>query len=201
VEHWAENCYYQYLSGEQVFRPGIPCVPTELLALRKRIGEPGVELILKESIRVNGTGKNDTGSGTVSVDTTVQEKNITYPTDDKLYKKIIIKCRAIAKKESLVVRRSYVRVVKKLAYAQRFRKRKGGAKQARKAARKIRAIVCRLVAELGRKLPLARLGFCLPSLNLFRRVLEHKRGNSNKIYSLHEPAVKCYSKVKEHKKF
>jgi IS5 family transposase len=32
VEQWAENCYYQYFSGVQVFTPGIPCVPTELVA-------------------------------------------------------------------------------------------------------------------------------------------------------------------------
>ena len=50
VEQWSENCYYQYLSGIQVFTPSIPCVPTELVAFRQRIGESGAELILKESI-------------------------------------------------------------------------------------------------------------------------------------------------------
>lgn len=91
VEQWSENFYYQYFSGEHQFQPCLPCVPTELVAFRKRIGEAGMELILKESIRVNEPP--DKGSGTViSVDTTVQEKNITYPTDDKLYKKIIVKC-------------------------------------------------------------------------------------------------------------
>jgi IS5 family transposase len=85
VEHWAENIYFQYLSGEQFFQPNIPCVPTELIAFHQRIGEPGVELILQESIRINEPPED---SNLVSVDTTVQEKNITYPTDDMLYKKI-----------------------------------------------------------------------------------------------------------------
>ena len=53
IEHWAENIYFQYFSGEQFFQPNIPCVPTELIAFRQRIGEPGVELILQESIRIN----------------------------------------------------------------------------------------------------------------------------------------------------
>ena len=53
VEQWSENNYFQYFSGEQFFQPKIPCVPTELIAFRKRIGAPGVELILQESIRVN----------------------------------------------------------------------------------------------------------------------------------------------------
>lgn len=96
VEQWAENIYYQYFSGVQNFQPNIPCVPTELVAFRQRIGEAGVELILKESIRVNEPDDKSNYGEVVSIDTTVQEKNITYPTDDKLYKKIIKKCWKIA---------------------------------------------------------------------------------------------------------
>ena len=66
VEQWSENCYYQYLSGEQTFKPKIPCVPTELVAFRKRIGEAGVELILKESIRINKAGDDQPDNNTVT---------------------------------------------------------------------------------------------------------------------------------------
>ena len=38
-------------------------------------------------------------------------------------------------------------------------------------------------------------------LEWFAKVLLQKRGDSNKIYSLYEPHVKCYTKGKEHKKF
>ena len=198
VEHWAENIYFQYFSGEQFFQPNIPCVPTELIAFRQRIGEPGVELILQESIRINEPPED---SNLVSVDTTVQEKNITYPTDDKLYKKIIKKCWKIADKEKIDLRQSYTRVVKKLSNLQRFKTTKHGAKAARKANKKIQIIAGRLVREIARKLPLAILGHYLPALKLYQRVLSQKRGDSDKIYSLHEPDVKCYSKGKEHKKF
>ena len=198
VEHWAENIYFQYFSGEQFFQPNIPCVPTELIAFRQRIGEPGVELILQESIRINEPPED---SNLVSVDTTVQEKNITYPTDDKLYKKIIKKCWKIADKEKIDLRQSYTRVVKKLGNLQRFKGTKHGAKAARKANKKIQIIAGRLLREIARKLPLASLGHYLPALKLYQRVLSQKRGDSDKIYSLHEPDVKCYSKGKEHKKF
>ena len=201
VEQWSENNYFQYFSGEQFFQPKIPCVPTELIAFRKRIGEPGVELILQESIRVNDAPKDNNEGIVVSVDTTVQEKNITYPTDDKLYKKIIKKCWKIADEESIDLRQSYTRTFKKLSNEQRFKRTKHGAKGARKASKKIKIIAGRLVRELARKLPLERLGVYLPSLKLYQRVLSQKRGDSNKIYSLHEPDVKCYSKGKEHKKF
>jgi transposase, IS5 family len=198
VEHWSENIYFQHFSGEQFFQPNKPCVATELVAFRLRIGEPGVELILQESIRINEPPED---SNLVSVDTTVQEKNITYPTDDKLYKKIIKKCRKIADKEKIDLRQSYTRVVKKLSNLQRFKGTKHGAKAARKANKKIQIIAGRLVREIARKLPLASLGHYLPCLKLYQRVLSQKRGDSNKIYSLHEPDVKCYSKGKEHKKF
>jgi IS5 family transposase len=65
VEQWSENLYYQYFSGEQHFQSTIPCVPTELVAFRQRIGEQGVELILKESIRVNEPP--DGGSASVAL--------------------------------------------------------------------------------------------------------------------------------------
>lgn len=201
VEAWSENIYFQYFSGEQHFQANIPCVPTELVVFRQRIGEPGVELILQESIRVNQGPKDDGNSMVVSVDTTVQEKNITYPTDDKLYKKIIKKCWIIADKESIDLRQSYGRVVKKLGHLQRFKATKQGSKAARKANRKIQIIAGRLVRDIGRKLPLDRLGIYLSDLKLYQRVLSQKRSDSNKIYSLHEPNVKCYSKGKEHKRF
>jgi IS5 family transposase len=199
VEQWSENCYFQYFSGEPSFTPCIPCVPTELVAFRHRIGEEGVELILKESIRINEPP--DDGPPVLSLDTTVQEKNITYPTDDKLYKKIIKACWKIADKENIDVRQSYIRVVKKLSYQQRMSKRKGGARLARLASRKIKTIAGRLVRELARKLPLGVLGIYLPRLKLYQRVLSQKRDDADKVYSLHEPDVKCYSKGKEHKKY
>jgi IS5 family transposase len=200
IEQWSENIYYQYFSGEHHFQPAIPCVPTELVAFRQRIGEAGVELILKESIRVNEPP--DDGSATVlSVDTTVQEKNITYPTDDKLYKKIIKKCWKIADEEGVDLRQSYRRVVKKLGHQQRFKNTKTGARDARKANKRIKIIAGRLIRELARKLPFDRLGVHLTNLKLFQRVLSQKREDKDKVYSLHEPDVKCYAKGKEHKKF
>jgi transposase, IS5 family len=198
VMQWAENTYYQYFCGENSFCSKEPCVPTELVEFRKRIGTEGIELILKESIRVNGKDADDDN---LSGDTTVQEKNITYPTDDKLYKKIIDKCQSIAEQEQIDLRQSYSRTVKKLSVVQRFRKNKGGDVKARKAGKKIKTIAGRLTRELQRKLSPTALNKWGQDLNLFERVLAQKRGDSNKVYSLHEPEVKCYTKGKEHKRF
>ena len=198
VEQWSENSYYQYFSGEQFFSANAPCVPTELVEFRKRIGTEGVELIFKESIKVNGDDAND---DYLSIDTTVQEKNITYPTDDKLYKKIIKKCQSIANDQDIELRQSYTQTIKKLSTIQRFKKNKNGWLKAKKASKKIKTIAGVLVRELNRKLPSGVLSQYSNDLNLFAKVLLQKRGDSNKIYSLHEPNVKCYTKGKEHKRF
>lgn len=195
VEQWSENAYYQYFSGEQSFAAKEPCEASELVHFRKRIGEKGVELILKESIRINGKDA-DEDEGTV--DTTVQEKNITYPTDNKLHRKIIKKCVAISEKENIELRQSYTRTLKKLSYDQRFRNHPKNYKKARKADRKVKTIAGRLVRELERKLP---AGQYATELILFQQVLSQKRNDHNKIYSLHEPHVQCISKGKEHKKY
>ncbi len=113
VEQWSENSYYQYFCGEESFVNGSPCAASELVHFRHRIGREGEELIFRESVRVSG---DDGKEQNVINDTTVQEKNITFPTDDKLYKKIIRKCQRIAKKEGIELRQSYTRTVKRLSY-------------------------------------------------------------------------------------
>ena len=198
VEQWSENSYYQFFSGERFFSPNPPCVATELVEFRKRIGLQGVELIFKESIKVNGDDANDDN---LSADTTIQEKNITYPTDDKLYKKIIKECQSIAKDEQIELRQSYTQTVKKLSTIQRLKKNKNGASKAKRASKKIKTIAGVLVRELNRKLTADDLNKYGNDLSLFEKVLAQRRSDSNKIYSLHEPEVKCYTKGKEHKRF
>ena len=81
---------------------------------------------------------------------------------------------------------------------QRFRNHPRNGQKARRADRKVKTIAGRLVRELGRKLgPNQYAG----ELALFCRVLKQKKQDKNKIYSLHEPDVKCISKGKEHKKY
>jgi transposase, IS5 family len=129
-------------------------------------------LIFKESIRINGKDADDDN---LSGDSTVQEKNVTYPTDDKLYKKIIVKCRHIAIKEALELRQSYKFTVKKLSTIQRFKKNKGGTVKARKAGKKIKTITGRLVRKLEHKLNPDSLNLYATDLSLFKTVLTQKK--------------------------
>lgn len=105
VDRWIENSYWQYFCGETFSQYEQPFDPSEFVHFRKRIGEVGAEKILKLSISLFDS--KEVHEKEVLIDTTVQEKNITFPTDSKLHKKIIEGCRKISEKEGLTLRQSY----------------------------------------------------------------------------------------------
>jgi len=117
VEQWTHNPYWQYFGGESRFQWKAPCDASDLVHFRKRIGKQGVQKIFELSVRLHK--REAVEEREVVVDTTVQEKNITFPTDTKLYRKITERCLKIAKKEGIGIRRSYVRTIKRLIFAQR----------------------------------------------------------------------------------
>ena len=199
VEQWSENAYFQYFCGMHEFTPSYPCNATELVHFRKRIGEQGIELILAESIRVNDDKPDDEHLDTALIDSTVQEKNITYPTDAKLHKKIIGKVLKIVKEQNLPLRQSYTFILKGIYRDQRFRNHPKNRRKAIRADKRLRTIAGRLVRELWRNLGENRQYDKL--LTLFQQILSQRRTSSHKIYSIHEPDVQCISKGKEHKKY
>ena len=133
VFQWSENAYYQYFCGGLEFMPKQPCDASELVHFRNRIGEEGMELILAESIRVNTDHDNEDHFDTAFIDSTVQEKNITYPTDAKLHKKIIKNVLKIVHDKCLPLRQSYTRTLKGIYRSQRFRNHPKNRKKALKA--------------------------------------------------------------------
>lgn len=194
VAQWVQNPYWQFLSGFEDFQWRLPCDPSDLVYFRQRIGEAGAQLILSVSAQMHGEAARE---ATVVVDTTVQEKNITHPVDSKLHLRIIEHCRRLAAAEGIALRRSYRRTLKALRWQLRGGTSAKAIKRARRAQRRIKTIAGCLVRELGRKLP---VGEHAEKLALYRRVLAQRRGDKDKIYSLHEPHVKCFGKGKAHKK-
>jgi transposase, IS5 family len=135
------------------------------------------------------------------VDTTVQEKNITYPTDVKLQKRIIEKCRKIAGKERIKLRQSYKMEMKQLMIEQRFHNHPKRKKKALAAARRIKVIAGRVVRDLERKMDTKQRVKYSNEMNVFGKVLTQTKNAKGKIYSIHQPHVLCIAKGKEAKKY
>jgi len=199
VERWKENPYWQYFCGETYLQHQQPFDATELIKFRQRIGEPGAEKIL--SLTIHLFNKKEIEEKEALFDTTVQEKNITYPTDTKLQKRIIEKCRKIAETEGIVLRQSYKRILKQLMIDQRFRQHPKRRKKANAAARKIKTIAGRVVRDIERKMNNEQLQRYAVDLSIFKLKLKEQKNTKNKIYSLHEPHTKCIAKGKEAKQY
>jgi IS5 family transposase len=145
VEQWSENIYFQYFCGMREFTPSFPCNAPELVHFCKRIGERGIELILSESIRVNDNRNDAEHHDTAFIDSTVQEKNVTYPTDAKLHKKIVGKVLKIEKELNMPIRQSYMFTIKKIYRNRRFRNHPKNRRKAVWADKRLQIIAGRLV--------------------------------------------------------
>lgn len=199
MDRWIQDPYFQYFCGESEFQWDYPCDPSDLVHFRNRIGTEGVEKLFQLSVEIQKdkfTRKRD-----LVVDTTAQEKNVTYPTDAKLYRKIVEKCNKIAKEEGIQLRQSYTRVIKQLLIDQRFAHHPKKRKKATKSKKKMKTIAGRITRDLERKLPQTILPKYQDEIDLFKRVIVQVKSDKNKVYSLHEPFVACLAKGKAHKKF
>ena len=115
------------------------------------------------------------------IDSTVQEKNITFPTDAKLYRKIIERVLKVSEREHIELRRTYTREVK--------------------ALKRLRTIAKAMVNDIARKMNEVQLSCYREDIEQYLRVIKQERRDKDKVYSLHEPEVECISKGKEHKKY
>lgn len=199
VLQFKRNPYYQAFCGLTEFSQSLPCHSTELVHFRKRIGTEGFEKIFAMSVQLHGEAALEKA---VNIDTTVQEKNITYPTDAKLAIKIINRLNKLAKAYGIQQRRTFGKEVKGLRLSIRhFRHVKRRAK-AKKALKRLRTIAHILIRELRRTLPKYSLFDQYQKDFLFyERVLRQQPKDKNKIYALHEPAVYCIGKGKDHKQY
>jgi IS5 family transposase len=185
VRSWVQNPYYQAFCGETEFQWQFPCDPTDLIYFRKRIGTEGFEKILAASIVLHGDAALE---DEVCIDTTVQEKNITFPTDAKLYRKIIVRCWRIAREQGVALSRTYSKEVKQRRLELRFGHHPKKRALARKAQQRLKTIAGRLLREVQRKLPADVLAHYAEDFALYQRVLNQKRADKNKIYI--NPAIK-----------
>src|SRR5207244_2821082 len=171
-----------------------------------RMGEERLQALLQESLAVaTKTGAMKPSElSRVIVDTTVQPKTITFPTDAKLLNRAREKLVTLAKQLGVELRQSYTRVGKfaliqhqRYAHAKQF-------KRANRALRTLKTYLGRVIRDITRKIDgdHGLEGRFAHLLSLSRRVREQQRGQRGaKVYSLHAPEVECIGKGKAHKPY
>lgn len=202
VDRWVENPYWQSFCGFTHMQHEAPIDPSSMSRWRKRVGADRLALLLKETIdlavRTKQLPRRDLRQ--ITVDTTVQEKNITHPTDSKLLYTAICKLGDAANERGIRLRQSYIRVGKRAsvmasryAHAKQFRRM-------RRQLRKLRTYVGRMIRDIERKT--LRMDDDLSmTLAKANRLRNQQPTDKNKLYSWHEPEVKCISKGKAHKRY
>lgn len=200
MDRYIDSPYCQYFCGEIYFQYEYPFDPSDFVHFRKRIGKEGMEKIFKQSIGLFGKEKVRKEVKEVRVDTTVQEKNITFPTDRKLTEKVIEHCKRIALKEDIKLTRTFGREIQKLKHQLRFARKPKNLSKLRKAQKRLHRIAFKIYHDVVKQLNPIPMKY-KEELDILYRVLTQKRDDTNKVYSVHEPGVLCISKGKEHKQY
>lgn len=144
---------------------------------------------------------NEILEDTLLTDTTVQQTNITFPTDTKLQVKIIRKYIKMEDSKGIELRQCYPRKLKQLMLQSRFGNHPKRRKASNSAKRQIKTIAGRLVREMFRKLEGSENELMRKELEMFARQLKQKKNDKDKIYSFHAPHTYCIAKGKEHKEY
>jgi IS5 family transposase len=203
VEKFCENPYWQYFCGLETFQHKLPCHPTTLVKWRKRLGEKGVEKLLSHTI---DTAKREALLPEkllkkVNVDTTVQEKSITFPTDTKLCHRMRIKLVLAAKKREIELRQTYVRVGKRASIMQGRYAHANQMKRARKEFKKVKSYLGRVTRDILRQVDLSKDPELALLISQSEKLLKQEKNTPKKLYSLHAPEVECIAKGKAHKRY
>jgi len=206
ARRWVESPYFQYFCGEEFFRHNAPFERSSMSRWRQRMGEEQLTALIQESLAVAvKTKAMQLGDLTQAVvDTTVQEKAVTFPTDAKLSHRARERLVRLAKRHGVRLRQSYARVGKfalikhqRYAHARQF-------KRANRSLRTLKTYLGRVLRDIERAIAREpRLNiFFRKELYLAGRVLTQKRGDrGRKVYSLHAPEVECIGKGKAHRPY
>src|SRR5207253_7615996 len=189
------------------FRHQLVLDRSSLTRWRQRMGEEKIKALLQESlsIAVKIDAVKPAELAEVIIDTTVEPKNVMFPTDARLLnraREILVR---LAKKHGVELRQSYARVGKfalirhqRYAHAKQF-------KRANRALKTLKTYLGRVIRDMDRKIAddvwLKEMVF-KDILSLSRRVREQKqRQRGPKVYSLHAPEVECIGKGKAHRPY
>jgi IS5 family transposase len=202
VARWIENPYWQYFCGYEYMQHDCPIHPTSLVKWRQRVGVERLEILLAETIRLALEFKQVTSQQLrkVTVDTTVQEKAIAFPTDARLYTKMLLRLVNLSRRQGVSLRQSYVRKAPQLLKQQGRYAHARQYKRAGRCTKALHTLLGRVVRDIRRKAAALDETF-LVFLGRAEKLLAQTQKSSDKLYSIDAPEVECISKGKAYKRY
>jgi IS5 family transposase len=203
-----DSPYVQLFCGDTHFQHALPLDRSSMTRWRKRIGAERLEVLLAETLAAaeRAGAAEPKHFERVTIDTTVQPKAVTHPTDSKLIHRGVQILGRLARRHGVALRQSYTRVstharreVAKLIH-------RGRRREAERKVSRMRTWLGRLVRDIIRKIGGAaeavRAAFAMP-LERISRLLRQRREDRgrDKIYALHAPEVECIGKGKARTRF
>jgi IS5 family transposase len=199
---WLDSPYVQLFCGETYFQHALPLDRSSMTRWRQRIGPERLELLLAETLDAaqRGGAVEEKHLRRVTIDTTVQPKAVTHPTDSKLLHRGIEILARLARRHGIPLRQSYLRVARRARREAAKLIHSGRPRQAERQVRQLRTWLGRLFRDIGRKVAGnadVEPAFAGP-LGLIARLLRQRREDRgrDKLYSLHAPEVECIGKGK-----
>ena len=204
-ERWVHDPYFQFFTGEEFFQHDLPHARSDMTHWRNRIGDR-LDRLLAETLRVaHDAGALKKGDmARVTVDTTVQPKDVTFPTDAKLLFTAIEQLGKLAHRHGVELRQSYIRLAKKAAM---MAGRYAHAKQFKRFKCKLKFLrtrLGRLIRDITRKIgdDEGLVGvFTIPLMKARQIRSQKQKQRGWKLYSWHAPETECIGKGKAHKPY
>lgn len=197
---WVMNPYYQYFCGEEYLQFELPIDRSSMSNWRKRMGEEKLEKLISETLRVacEEGAMQVKDAQKVIVDSTVMEKNITFPTDAKLALKALRELAKLSRKHDVKLRQTYEKEGKYLTI-------KVGRYLHAKQYNRARTTLKKLKRRLGRvRRDIIRKTQEVPELQeVFQEALKkawvienQTKRSEHKLFSWHAPETECIGKGK-----
>ena len=191
-ERWVYDPYFQHFTGEEFFQHSFPHERSDLSHWRKPVPGAGRQRVASGALRTRDLAR-------VTVDTTVQPKAITFPTDAKLLHAAIKGLNRLVKKHGVRLRQSYIRIAKRAAM---MAGRYAHAKQFNRHRRQLRILrtrLGRLIRDIRRRIAGKQdieAAFEAPLARASQIRSQQQRQRGWKLYSFHAPETECIGKGK-----
>lgn len=204
---YLDSPYVQLFCGEAYFQHALPLDRSSMTRWRQRIGAERLELLLAESLAAarRGGAVEERHLRRVTIDTAVQPKAVTHPTDSKLLHRGIEILARLARRHGIRLRQSYLRVARRARREAAKLIHSGRPRQAERRVRQLRTWLGRLFRGIGRKTAgdAETKAILAGPLGLIARLLRQRRDDRgrDKLYSLHAPGVECIGKGKAQYEF